>query len=266
MDQTGLLIRLEQFDRLFFGDAAAAAGADVVVRGLAQLHAAVFHGMRATLADHFGGQTAGAVRDGVGVHLVKERADVLKAVDLPLRVDFLHDRGDLQEAAFLRVDELQDLAGQDVVDIPEHLGHLGVLLGLRIGHDVLVEARDERGDVVKELSAGLTFEHDALLRHVLEHRRRLLRRDAAEFGDLLDRGGFLRNDTAQFRLFFGNELFEHFGEDRVFTKRADHKAALHTDVSRETTPCACHMALSFLRNTFDFRMFRMCPNIIPVIL
>ncbi len=187
MDQAGLLIGFQKLDGFFFGDAAAAAGTDIVVRGLAQLHAAVFHGMGAALADHLGGQAAGAVRDGIGVHLIEERADVLKAVDLPLRVDFLHDRGHLQKAAFLRVDELQKLAGQDMVDVPEEFRQLRIFFCFRIGHNILIEARDERGDVVEELAPGFPLEHNALLRHMLEHGCRLLGRDAAQFGDLLDR-------------------------------------------------------------------------------
>ena len=217
MDQTGFFDFFQFGDGLFLGEVVATAGADVIVCRLIELHAGVFVRMVTADTGQSSGSTAGAVRDGIPFCVVDERQDILILQDLLLRVDLVHDGGDLHEAAALDVCETKQGAQLPVERIAEQLRDLRVLDRIGVRHDELIKARDERGNMVEEFSVfGGMLEQQALLRHMFQHRRRFFHRDAGRLRDFFDRSGFIFDMEAQKRFFFRDQELEHFCEVAVF--------------------------------------------------
>ena len=172
VDKSGLLGVVEHAYRLFARNIMAAARADVIIRRLVKLKASVLYRVFTALADKLGRRAAGAVGHGVALGVVYKGEHILIGVHLLLGVDLLHDRRDLHQPAALHADITQQHA-KLVESAAELERDFGVFLRLRVCHDELVKAGNERGDVIKAFSVGSNaLKACALLAHMLQHCRR----------------------------------------------------------------------------------------------
>ena len=242
VDKPGFLGVIEHADGFIARDVMAAPGADIVIRGLVKLETGVLYRVLAALADELCRRAAGAVGHGIALGVVDESQHVLIGIDLLLGVYLFHHGRDLHQSPALHADVAQQHA-EFIERAAELESYLGVLLCLRVRHYELIEAGDERGDVVKALAVGGdALKARAFLAHMLEHFCRFIHWHLRVCRDLLDRRGLVRDMYAQLALLLGYEQTEHLHKRRAVVHRAEKQPAVKADIGGELRPCtSCHL-------------------------